>query len=57
MLVDVHFAGLCRSDLHEIEGIWPATCPTVLGHEASVWCDVSATGCVRCGPATTSSPV
>jgi len=35
VLIDVQFAGLCRSDLHEIEGIWPATCPTVLGHEAS----------------------
>ncbi|HJQ07263.1 MAG TPA: Zn-dependent alcohol dehydrogenase [Nocardioides sp.] len=35
VLVDVHHAGLCRSDLHEIEGVWPATCPTVLGHEAS----------------------
>lgn len=35
VLVDVHYAGLCRSDLHEIEGVWPATCPTVLGHEAS----------------------
>ncbi|MBT2263457.1 Zn-dependent alcohol dehydrogenase [Rhodococcus erythropolis] len=35
VLIDVQYAGLCRSDLHEIEGIWPATCPTVLGHEAS----------------------
>ncbi|MFD6063689.1 Zn-dependent alcohol dehydrogenase [Rhodococcus wratislaviensis] len=35
VLIDVHYAGLCRSDLHEIEGVWPATCPTVLGHEAS----------------------
>ncbi|WP_280232763.1 Zn-dependent alcohol dehydrogenase [Nocardia cyriacigeorgica] len=35
VLVDVHYAGLCRSDLHEIEGVWPASCPTVLGHEAS----------------------
>ena len=35
VLIEVSFAGLCRSDLHEIEGVWPATCPTVLGHEAS----------------------
>ena len=35
VLIDVQYAGLCRSDLHEIEGAWPATCPTVLGHEAS----------------------
>ncbi|GEM29158.1 alcohol dehydrogenase [Nocardia neocaledoniensis NBRC 108232] len=35
VLVDVHYSGLCRSDLHEIEGAWPATCPTLLGHEAS----------------------
>lgn len=35
VLIDVSFSGLCRSDLHEIEGVWPATCPTVLGHEAS----------------------
>ena len=35
VLVDVHYAGLCRSDLHEIEAVWPTSCPTVLGHEAS----------------------
>ncbi|NMO03169.1 zinc-binding dehydrogenase [Gordonia sp. TBRC 11910] len=35
VLIDIHYAGLCRSDLHEIDGIWPAGCPTVLGHEAS----------------------
>ncbi len=35
VLIDVQYAGLCRSDLHEIEGVWPATCPTLLGHEAS----------------------
>ncbi|AHH16625.1 Zn-dependent alcohol dehydrogenase [Nocardia nova] len=35
VLIDVRYAGLCRSDLHEIEGAWPATCPTLLGHEAS----------------------
>lgn len=35
VLIDTHYAGLCRSDLHEIEGTWPASCPTVLGHEAS----------------------
>ncbi|MCP2319325.1 S-(hydroxymethyl)glutathione dehydrogenase / alcohol dehydrogenase [Nocardia amikacinitolerans] len=35
VLIDVHYSGLCRSDLHEIEGAWPATCPTLLGHEAS----------------------
>ncbi|WP_134727427.1 Zn-dependent alcohol dehydrogenase [Amycolatopsis nivea] len=35
VLIDVHYAGLCRSDLHEIEGTWPASCPTLLGHEAS----------------------
>ncbi|MFD6063823.1 Zn-dependent alcohol dehydrogenase [Rhodococcus wratislaviensis] len=35
VLIDVHFAGLCRTDLHEMEGVWPTTYPTVLGHEAS----------------------
>lgn len=35
VLIEIRYAGLCRSDLHEIEGVWPATCPTLLGHEAS----------------------
>ncbi|GGN78614.1 Zn-dependent alcohol dehydrogenase [Nocardia rhizosphaerihabitans] len=35
VLIDVHYAGLCRSDLHEMEGVFPTTCPTVLGHEAA----------------------
>src|SRR5581483_2753685 len=35
VLIDIHFAGLCRTDLHEMQGVWPTTYPTVLGHEAS----------------------
>ena len=35
VLIDVSYAGLCRTDLHEIDGIWSTVYPTVLGHEAS----------------------
>ena len=29
------FAGLCHSDLHFIEGLFPIPTPVVLGHESS----------------------
>ncbi len=28
-------SGVCHSDLHQIEGLWPADLPIVLGHEAA----------------------
>jgi len=33
--IDVAFAGLCHSDLHEIDGTFDTTAPIVLGHEAA----------------------
>ena len=35
VLIDVAFAGLCHSDLHEIDATFPTVFPIVLGHEAS----------------------
>ena len=35
VLVDVAAAGLCHSDLHFMEGTFPATVPCVLGHESA----------------------
>lgn len=34
-LVRVVAAGVCHSDLHFIEGTYPARLPTVLGHEVA----------------------
>lgn len=34
VLVRVAYAGLCHSDLHEIDGTFPSQPPIVLGHEA-----------------------
>jgi L-iditol 2-dehydrogenase len=35
VLVAVHTAGICGSDVHAIQGLFPATPPRVLGHEYS----------------------
>src|SRR6201986_1056770 len=35
VLVRTAFAGLCHSDLHFIEGLYPFPAPCVLGHEAA----------------------
>jgi S-(hydroxymethyl)glutathione dehydrogenase / alcohol dehydrogenase len=35
VLVRVEYAGLCHSDLHEIDGTFETTVPIVLGHELS----------------------
>ena len=35
VLVKMAAAGICRSDLHFIEGLWPARLPMVMGHEGS----------------------
>jgi S-(hydroxymethyl)glutathione dehydrogenase/alcohol dehydrogenase len=35
VLVRVHAAGLCRSDLHYARGVWRHPLPVVLGHEAA----------------------
>ncbi len=35
VLVRMAAAGICRSDLHFIEGLWPARLPMVMGHEGA----------------------
>ncbi|MGD0766130.1 MAG: Zn-dependent alcohol dehydrogenase [Dehalococcoidia bacterium] len=35
VLVKMAAAGVCRSDLHFIEGLWPAPIPMVMGHEGA----------------------
>lgn len=35
VLMQVVASGLCHSDLHFIDGSWPAAYPTLLGHEAA----------------------
>ena len=35
VLVKTAFAGLCHSDLHFIEGLYPHPLPVVLGHESA----------------------
>ena len=35
ILVRTSFAGLCHSDLHFIEGLYPCPLPIILGHESS----------------------
>lgn len=35
VLIRTAFAGVCHSDLHYMEGLYPRACPCVLGHESS----------------------
>ena len=35
VLIKTAFAGVCHSDLHYMEGLYPRACPCVLGHESS----------------------
>ncbi len=35
VLINTAFAGLCHSDLHFIEGLYPHPLPVVLGHESA----------------------
>ena len=35
VLIRTAFAGLCHSDLHFMEGLYPMPLPVVLGHEAA----------------------
>ena len=35
VLVRTAYAGLCHSDLHFIEGLYPHPLPVVLGHESA----------------------
>ena len=35
VLIRTVFAGVCHSDLHFIEGLYPIPCPCVLGHESA----------------------
>ena len=44
VLLRTAFAGLCHSDLHFIEGLYPIPTPVVLGHEFPRSSRRSATG-------------
>ena len=35
VLIRTHAVGVCRSDLHFVDGAWPHPVPTVPGHEAA----------------------
>jgi len=35
VLLNTAYAGLCHSDLHFLEGLYPMMAPAVLGHESS----------------------
>ncbi|HJQ59107.1 MAG TPA: Zn-dependent alcohol dehydrogenase [Vineibacter sp.] len=35
VLIRTAFAGVCHSDLHYMEGLYPRACPCVLGHESA----------------------
>jgi S-(hydroxymethyl)glutathione dehydrogenase / alcohol dehydrogenase len=35
VLLNTAYAGLCHSDLHFLEGLYPIPTPVVLGHESS----------------------
>lgn len=35
VLIKTSFAGVCHSDLHFVEGLYPHPCPCVLGHESA----------------------
>ena len=50
VLLRTAFAGLCHSDLHFIEGLYPFPLPCVLGHEAAAVVEATSRR------ATTSSP-
>jgi NAD+-dependent secondary alcohol dehydrogenase Adh1 len=56
VIVEVGGAGLCRTDLHIIEGQWAeksnVALPYTLGHENAGWCARSAPGSPTSPPAT-----
>ena len=35
VMVKTVSAGVCHSDLHQIDGLWPIDLPVVLGHEGA----------------------
>ncbi len=35
VLLNTAYAGLCHSDLHFLEGLYPIQAPAILGHESS----------------------
>jgi D-arabinose 1-dehydrogenase-like Zn-dependent alcohol dehydrogenase len=44
VLLRTAFTGLCHSDLHFIEGLYPMPTPCVLGHEASAVVEAVGSG-------------
>ena len=64
VLLNTAYAGLCHSDLHFLEGLYPIQVPCVLGHESSAVVESQsevevggiATKSPTSNPATGSSP-
>ena len=52
--VRIAAAGVCRSDLHVIDGVWPYDLPMVLGHEGAGIVDAVGPG--RPGAAASAMP-
>ena len=63
VIVRIGGAGLCRTDLHIIEGVWrekvSVTLPYTLGHESAGWVELAADGVttVRVGDAVIVHPL
>ena len=49
-LIRVAAAGVCHSDLHFIDGVYPARVPIVLGHEVSGVVEATGPGVTRVAP-------
>ncbi len=57
VLVRTAAAGVCHSDLHFIEGLYPGQSPMVLGHESAGIVEMVGSDVRMLNPVTTSSPV
>ncbi len=56
VLVRTVAAGLCHSDLHFMENLYPHPCPVVLGHESAGVVEAVGEGVTAVRPVITSSP-
>src|SRR5260370_15430356 len=50
VLLRTAFAGLCHSDLHFIEGLYPHPTPCVLGHESAAVVEAAGEGVTHVKP-------
>jgi S-(hydroxymethyl)glutathione dehydrogenase/alcohol dehydrogenase len=56
VLINTAAAGVCHSDLHFMEGLYPYPTPAVLGHESAGVVEAVGSDVTYVKPATTSSP-